>query len=212
VTTRAAPEPPIAATYRIAQSLIASSFGASLSSSPSSSSLPPNSNDSTKVCPSGRTSYVTMLFAQPKCASTCSLSWVAKAIFMRCAPGRISVGRRSECPMCARDRAREIDRVRRQRPVARAVMRNPLDHQVRDLEDQVHGAAIADLAAVRVADPVEHREADAHQRLAQPLGHLPAVRVRDQQIASRRTLLQVLEIAEQHVARAAARARPTRSC
>ncbi len=71
--------------------------------------------------------------------------------------------------------------------------------EIADLEDQLHGAAIADPGALVRADAIEDRVAGAQVALDAELGRrLAAVAVGDQQIDAGRLLFKILQIADQH--------------
>ena len=73
--------------------------------------------------------------------------------------------------------------------------------QIADLEYQLSRSAIAHNDFVRRPQSVKRRNSNAQERHMKALGHLPAMRMRDQQIASPGAELKVFQVADQHVVR-----------
>lgn len=75
--------------------------------------------------------------------------------------------------------------------------------EVGELVDELAGAGVAHAAAMLSAESIEDRKSDAKERNAQPIGRLPTMAVRDEQLGLRTTssVLEVRQVTDYNVAR-----------
>src|SRR5208283_767534 len=138
--------------------------------------------------------------AEPKCALSPFMSRVA--IATRTTPGAGALRLRVSSSVLTSCRRRTAVMIalpieERVQGFGRRLAAGALEN-IGGLENEIARALVADAQFVLAAEPVEDREADPHQRDAEPVRRLPAVAVGDEQVGALGHGLEVAEVAELH--------------